>query len=355
MNAEAMATRMSVLSRALPARILLVDDDDLELQAMLERLAGSGFEIEVALNGQEALEKLQRQWFPVVITDWQMPVMDGIELTRKLRARGVDDTYVIMLTMREASPDFEQGYLSGVDDYLTKALPVSDLMARIHVAFNTLSLRRTLKETRAALEAAMPVDPQSGAFSAGESLTKLNSELRRAQRYGRLLSIMTVAARPVPGTDYELQDEDLQAVVAALRQVVRNYVDWIGRVDAEQGSAAFMVVLPEAGPLDGASIKARMNRALAEAALFGNSASRLCIDFGYASLDRSSGDGKVVDVQDLVGVAEQCRKCPGHSGPQQLSTVQSSVAGHLAIVCRHGYAVDSHCTLKAEALLSGRS
>lgn len=355
MNVQAMATRMAVLSRALPPRVLIVDDDEMEREAMSLRLTGAGFEVEVANNGAEALERLARQWFPVVITDWQMPVMDGIQFTEKLRGRGIDDTYVIMLTMREASPDYERGYLCGVDDYLTKALPDSELLARIHVAFNTLSLRRTLKETRAALEAATPVDAQSGAFTLAESTAKLNSELRRAQRYGRMLAVMTVSVQSAAKDVGMLKPEVLQAVVAALRQVVRTHVDWIGRIEAEHDGAAFVVVLPEAGPSDGPGIRARMSRSFAA---FGTDAApkqQLRIDFGYAALDRSSGDGKVIEVAEFIGVAEQCRRCPGHTGTEQLSTIQRSVAAHAAIACRHGYAVDSNCTFKAETLLAGES
>lgn len=352
MNANAMATRISVLSRALPARILIIDDDEVERDAMTSRLGGAGFEVETATNGQDALDRLARQWFPVVITDWQMPVMDGIEFTEKLRGRGVDDTYVIMLTMREATPDFERGYLSGVDDYLTKTLPDSELLARINVAFNTLSLRRTLKETRAALEAAIPIDAESGGFTPAESMSKLTSELRRAQRYGRQLSIMTVTVRSASRKGDTPEPQYLQAVVDALRQVIRTHVDWIGRIGSERGSAAFVAVLPEAGPSDGPGIKARMSRALARFDREAAPGERLNLAFGYASLDRSSGDGKAIEVGDFLGVAEQCGRCPGHTGTEQLSTIQRSVAAHVAISCRHGYAVDSHCTLKSENLLA---
>lgn len=351
MNAEAMAIRMSVLGRALPPRILVVEDDALELEAIADRLIGAGFDIQTATNGAEALEHLARQWFPVMITDWQMPVMDGIELTRRLRAQGVADTYIIMLTMREASPDYEQGYLSGVDDYLTKKLANADLMIRIHAAFATLSLRRTLHETRAALEAALPIDPQSGAFTAAESLMKLNSELRRAQRYGRLLSVMTVAVQSASGAGLP-SDETLQAAVAALRRVIRTHIDWIGRIETGPQAAALLVVLPEAAQSDGPAIKARMNQGLAEFGAEARGAARVTLEFGFASLDRSRGDGTIIDVHDLVGVAEQCRKCPGQAGAQQLSTVQRSVAAHVGICCRHGYAVDDACALKSgEALV----
>ncbi len=120
MKAGVMATRLSVLQRALPSRILVVDDDEQDRELIMRRLTAAGFEVEHAANGQEALEVLDRQWYPLVVTDWHMPVMDGLALTQTLRARGTEDTHIIMLTMRDASTDFEQGYVAGVDDYLTK-------------------------------------------------------------------------------------------------------------------------------------------------------------------------------------------------------------------------------------------
>jgi DNA-binding response OmpR family regulator len=62
-------------------RILLVDDDELELELMADRLKSLGFETHTVSDGGAALELLQTQSFPVVITDWQMPRMDGIHLT----------------------------------------------------------------------------------------------------------------------------------------------------------------------------------------------------------------------------------------------------------------------------------
>jgi PleD family two-component response regulator len=343
MTIEAMATRMSVLTRALPMRILLVDDDDLELALMADRIGAAGFEVARAMNGEEALELLGQQWFPLVITDWQMPVMDGIAFTEALRARGVDDTYVIMLTMRESSMDYERGYLAGVDDYLTKRLPDAELFARIHAAFNTLALRRSLKETQAALATASPVDSETGAFTLTELLAKLQSELRRAQRYGRMLSVLTVSVQEV-GTQQAPSVLVLKTVVQALLNTVRTHVDWVARLDNGGTTPTFAIVLPEAAAGDGPKIKERIRTALAET----NVAGKLEFDFGLVSLDRTSGEGRVVEANDLLSVAEQCRRCSGHAGPAQLSTVQRSVAAGVTIACRHGYAVDSHCTLKAE-------
>ena len=342
MSIEAMATRMSVLTRALPMRILLVDDDDLELALLADRIGGAGFEIERAMNGQEALEMLRGQWFPLIITDWQMPVMDGIAFTEALRSRGVDDTYVIMLTMRESTLDYERGYLAGVDDYLTKRLPDAELFARIHAAFNTIALRRSLKEAQQALATAGPVDPHTGAFTTAETLTKLHAELRRAQRYGRMLSILLVGVRPAEGEP--IAPEVLRTVVDTVQRTIRTHVDWVGHVEASNETMLLAVVLPEAAPGDGPKIKARLQGALGR--LDGGVSLRF--DFGLVGLERGGGDQQQIQAADLLQVADHCRVCVGKAGPAQLSAVQRSVAVGATIACRHGYAVESYCALKPE-------
>lgn len=346
MKSQGLAARVSVLGGALPSRILVVDDDELELALICDRLASANYSVTAATNGQEALALLEQQWFPVVIIDWQMPVMDGIQFTEALRARGNDETYVIMLTMREGTMDFERGYHSGVNDYLTKRLPDADLFARINAAFNTLTLRRSLAHAQSALESAGPLDPRSGAFSNKELLERLNAEVTRAQRYGRMVSVMTVGIHSIDA-DHKPDNDVIKAVVRTIHSTVRAHVDWVGRVDAEAGDV-FAVVLPEAGTAEVVPINRRLRSALQEL-LEGPFQSRpLRVDFGAASLQRSVDVGRTLTAADLIGLAEKCRSCPGHKGPVQLSAVQCSVGNGAAIVCRHGYAVDEHCTLKIE-------
>jgi PleD family two-component response regulator len=342
MNADAMATRMSVLTRALPKRILLVDDDDLELELMADRLASAGFQVARAMNGEEALALLSQQWYPLVITDWQMPVMDGIALTETLRGRGLDDTFIIMLTMRGATLDYERGYLAGVNDYLTKKAPDAELFARIHAAFNTLALRRSLKETQAALEDSVSIDAASGAFAPRELYTRLHSELRRAQRYGRQLAVIVINVVGRGETQTNLQAETLRSVVQTIDSAVRAHVDWVGRLDAGPG-ATFALVLPEAGVAEAPSIKDRVLNALRRYADSSNE--QLVFSVGVAALDRTAA-GAQVDAKEMLDVAMHCRECPGRAGQEQLRSVQRSVACHVAIVCRHGYVVDSECSLK---------
>src|SRR5678815_6156928 len=68
MKAERIATRMSVLGRALPSRVLLVDDDELELELMADRLSAAGFEVACAPNGEAALQLIEQQWYCLLYT-----------------------------------------------------------------------------------------------------------------------------------------------------------------------------------------------------------------------------------------------------------------------------------------------
>jgi PleD family two-component response regulator len=341
---------MSVLGRALPSRVLLVDEDELELELMADRLSAAGFEVACAANGEAALQLIEQQWYPLVITDWLMPVMDGIAFTEALRHRGATDTYIIMLTMREASVDYERGYVAGVDDYLSKRVPDAELWARITAAFNTLALRRSLKEAQAALEQAAAIDTDSGAFALRELFTRLHGEIRRAQRYGRKLTLLTLSAsvaERATAVEVAPSQEMLRGIVQTIESVVRVQIDWTGRLDSERG-AAFAVVLPESSISEAPRIKERLLAALRRYA-DGFDALQTTFAFGVAALEDSDPQSPAVDTAEMLEIAGLCRNCPGRTGPEQLGAVQRSVACHVSIVCRHGYVVDNECSLKSRS------
>lgn len=141
-------SRLRRLNLEVPPRVLVVDDDELELALVADRLERSGLEVGRASDGNQALQLLERELYPVLVVDWQMPVMDGIALTERLRTSGWDHVYIIMLTARNTGIDYDRGYLAGVDDYLTKQLPDTELMARIHAGLNIVGLRCELKHAR---------------------------------------------------------------------------------------------------------------------------------------------------------------------------------------------------------------
>jgi DNA-binding response OmpR family regulator len=146
--------RLRALASDTPLELLIVDDDELARALLADQLQNRGFQVQQAADGVQALRLMEQQLFPLALVDWCMPSMDGIELTRQLRERGLRDTYVIMLTSKDEAVDYEQGYLAGADDYLSKKVRDVELMARIHSGLTTFSLRRELRQTRAELAAA---------------------------------------------------------------------------------------------------------------------------------------------------------------------------------------------------------
>jgi two-component system response regulator MprA len=111
---------------------ILVVDDDQKLLKMLQRtLAYEGFDVVTATNGVEALTQRDTHQPAVIILDWLMPKLDGIQVVERLRAAG-DNTMILMLTARDAIEDRVEGLGSGADDYLVKPFAPAELLARVH-------------------------------------------------------------------------------------------------------------------------------------------------------------------------------------------------------------------------------
>ena len=111
------------------ALILLVDDD-LEFAASLRRgLLLDGYTVDVAHDGPSALDAIRERSPDLVILDWMLPGLDGLEIVRRLRT--VEATPVIMLTARDAVTDRVAGLESGANDYLCKPFAFAELLARI--------------------------------------------------------------------------------------------------------------------------------------------------------------------------------------------------------------------------------
>ena len=114
----------------MPARILVVDDDEALRNAVRRALRLDGYEVELAGDGSDALTRLAGLTADLVVLDVLMPVLDGITVCRRLRESG-DDTPVLMLTARDAVSDRVLGLDAGADDYLTKPFALEELLARV--------------------------------------------------------------------------------------------------------------------------------------------------------------------------------------------------------------------------------
>jgi two-component system, OmpR family, response regulator MprA len=148
-----------------PARILVVDDEPAVQHALSRALTLERYEVALSGNGGDALERMTDGAYDAVILDVSMPVLDGLEVCRRVREAG-DRTPVLMLTAREQIDDRVAGLDAGADDYLVKPFALRELMARV----------------RALLRRADETDQEETLAFEDLRLDRLAHEARRGQR-----------------------------------------------------------------------------------------------------------------------------------------------------------------------------
>ncbi len=133
--------------------VLLVDDETISRNLLQFQLEQWGHVVQSASDGATAWELLQTNDFQIVITDWIMPGMTGLDLLRKIRTTHRDSyIYVIVLTSMTATNALVTGMTTGADDFLTKPLDPHELQARLHPSLRIIDLERRLAERNRELE-----------------------------------------------------------------------------------------------------------------------------------------------------------------------------------------------------------
>ncbi|WP_319407715.1 diguanylate cyclase [uncultured Desulfosarcina sp.] len=240
--------------------ILLAEDDPISRRLFEKILVKEGFAVTTVENGRKALDLFRQQFFPIVLTDWQMPEMEGPELCRAIREENPNRyVFIIMLTSKGSKDDIISGLSAGADDYLTKPAHYAELVARIKTGIRILELEKSLKAAVDEIHLLSITDPLTGIYNRGYINERLPQEIRRANRYGRDFSLIMCDIdhfKKVNDTYGHLAgDAVLKEFVRCLTSVIRQQVDWAGRYGGEE----FLVVLPETD-LDGAMVLAERLR-----------------------------------------------------------------------------------------------
>jgi two-component system cell cycle response regulator len=240
-----------------PCRILVVDDDELVRVRLAEILIASRYAVELAASGEEALRILNATRCDIVLTDWQMPDMDGLALCRLVRMRDQGHySYLLMLTIRDTPDDVLAGLAAGADDYVVKGTSIEEILARLETG------RRITHRTDASnLQGGLThTDPATGVHSLGYLVQHLPRELARSQRYGHALAVITC---DIDRFERIQNSSGGDSVEELLRMFVHRCVGCIRKGDwlARTGPNAFIVVLPETKAL-GARCVARKLRSL---------------------------------------------------------------------------------------------
>ncbi len=164
--------------------VLIVEDSPVYRRLLARMLAQWGYTVSEAENGVAALDILANQPVSLVISDWEMPEMDGLSLCREIRSRQFGHyVYVILLTAREAPDDLTLGFDAGADDFLSKPVEQSELRARLHAGARVLSLESTLAARNARLSEALRQIEQDLEVAARIQQSVLPAHQQRHQDY----------------------------------------------------------------------------------------------------------------------------------------------------------------------------
>ena len=139
-------------------RVLLAEDDALSRLMLQRDLTKLGYEVSVAENGRDAWDQFSAHRFPLVVTDWMMPEMSGLDLIRRIRASQSDEySYVILLTSRSEHIDLIDGMESGADDFITKPFQPDELRVRLRAGHRVIDLEHALLKRKREIESARAV------------------------------------------------------------------------------------------------------------------------------------------------------------------------------------------------------
>lgn len=231
---------------ALPP-VLVVDDSILLRNMLADTLRLAGYEVTTAENGKEALALYRTSYYPIVITDWVMPEMTGLELCKAIREdRSTSGyTYVIMLTSQDSKNDIISGLEAGADEYLIKPVHKAELQARLKSARRILELEAARERYVAEIRSMSLIDPLTGVYNRSFMEDRIPKEIKRAYRYQRPLSLNLVAISQFDRIRAEHghygADQILKELAGCMTEALRKDIDWMARY----GESEFLVALPE--------------------------------------------------------------------------------------------------------------
>jgi len=280
-------------------RLLLVEDEPTQQLLMQRLLRRAGYVVDTASNGEEALGKIASGKYQLMVTDWDMPGMDGATLCQRVRAAGLPGyLYVLLLTGHGSTESVVEGLEAGADDYIRKPANELELLARLKAGQRIVRLEQSLREANARIQVLSITDPLVDTFNRRYLNEQLANEVQRARRYARPLAAIMADLDFFKNVNdhhgHQAGDQVLCRFVELAKSSIRSSSDWIARYGGEE----FVIVLPETD-LAGAARTAEKIRDQCASTPFATEAGPLEVtaSFGVAALDAGS---------EPIGAAAEC-------------------------------------------------
>jgi diguanylate cyclase (GGDEF)-like protein len=220
-------------------RVCVADDNREAADVLCEGLRSNEFEAYAAADGNEALEVCRAHPIDILLLDVCMPGMDGYEVCRRLKEDpATSHIAVIFVTVKGSQEDVDRAFELGAVDYITKPFNLPMVMVRVEAA-----ARQVRAETEGAdaedLDPAI-TDPETGLYTRGYLLRRLEEEVEKAGRYNYPMSFVVFDLDDVQAVDEELGsvglEEILPDVALCIRRLSRG-ADVLGRYDGSQMAA----------------------------------------------------------------------------------------------------------------------
>jgi diguanylate cyclase (GGDEF)-like protein len=313
------------------ATILLAEDDPVTRLLMTRFLKKAGYEVDAAANGSEALDKMSKRYYSMLVTDWEMPEMDGIALCKAVRNMRLDGyVYALLLTARDSKEHIIAGLEAGADDYLIKPVHEAELIARLNAGRRILNLEHSLRVANERNRILSITDPLTDAYNRRYLMEQLPRELERCRRYAYPLSVLMSDVDHFKEINDALGhlagDEVLQQFAVRAQRSIRTNSDWVSRYGGEE----FLIVLPETAH-EAAMHVAEKIRALISATPFCTRAGDAVVtaSFGVASTG-PCGPDIALTVDALIRTADECLYRAKQGGRDRTSGHEIAVSHALA-------------------------
>jgi diguanylate cyclase (GGDEF)-like protein len=311
------------LSAAAPApegreRILVVDDHPDNVEIIHARLVSRGFVVETAANGEEALEKVRANPPQLILLDVMMPLMDGYEVSRRVKGdKSLPYIPIILVTARDSTQDKVEGLDAGADDYLTKPVNFPELEARVRSMLRVKRLQDELDQKNRELEVA---NKRLRKLSITDGLTELynhrhihellHEEFERSKRSGEPMAVAMLDLdhfKQVNDTHgHPTGDVILYETARMIREMARE-IDMIGRYGGEE----FIAILPGADEEAAAQFAERIRRRVEEHTYRDEATTvRMSVSCGVASFPGE----KIASPDDLIRYADDALYVAKESG-----------------------------------------
>ena len=285
-------------------KVLVADDDPISRALLSHRLAASGFDCQQAADGAAAWRLAQAPDSPrLILLDWMMPGMDGVEVCRKIRTAKLEPyAYIVLVTGRDDPQDVLDGLSAGADDYIRKPFDFAEVEMRLRAGKRVLDLQSRLIAAREELRREANTDPLTGLLNRRAMMGRLGPEADRARRKGNPIAAIMVDVdhfkRVNDQHGHAAGDKVLKAVAHRLAGGVRPY-DLLARFGGEE----FLAFVSSASPADTLLIAERLRQTVCSTPVplsDGHSISVSC----SLGLAHSHGQDDILDATRLIGRAD---------------------------------------------------